>query len=259
MKNEESEFLKVAKKAAQEAAKIISKYSGQKLRQFSKEGINNFATIADKESEKKIIEIIQKSFPDHGIIAEESGESISDSEYKWAIDPLDGTIAFSTGMPFSSISIGLLKNNQPLCGVIFHISSNNLYWAEKDKGAFLNHKKIHVSQIDKIKHSSLELDLGTGLRKERIEKISHLVNNARFVYFLGGAALELAYIANGNAEGFNLKAKIWDFAAGALIISEAGGQVSDINGQQVDWTKENIDLLASNGLIHEGLLKALNS
>lgn len=140
-------FLKVAKQAALEAGKVIQKYSGQAYQKNIKhKDVSDFSTDADLEAEEKIVGILTKNFPDHNIIAEESGKKNKGSKYTWVIDPLDGTLTFSLGIPYFTVSIGLLRDNKPFLGVIYNVSFENLYWAQSGKGSFLNGQKISVSQ-----------------------------------------------------------------------------------------------------------------
>src|SRR3989344_9171304 len=153
----DSKFLEVAKEASIEAGKIVKKYSQTEHTFHNKGHFANFATQADLESEAKIIEIITKNFPEHNIIAEEGGGGDNNSQYTWAIDPIDGTIPFVSGFPVYSVSIGLLKNNQPFLGVINQVGTDELYWAEKGKGSFVNGQKISVSKNDKLSDSLVAL------------------------------------------------------------------------------------------------------
>lgn len=255
-----SDFLKIAKQAALEAGKIVKKYSALEHQLFDKGRVNDFATRADLESEKKIIEIIKKNFPDHSIIAEESGEQDNNSEFRWAIDPIDGTIAFVTGFPSYSVCIGLLKNNKPILGVINMVGTNELYWAQKDGGAFVNGKQIRVSTENLLPNSSVSLEMGHTGRIEKIDKyFKPLVEKIRMPYVIGGAGADMVYVARGFFDGTINEANVWDYVAGAIIVEEAGGKVTNYEGGAIDWTKKRISVAASNGLIHDEFLKAFNS
>src|SRR5262245_53009959 len=131
----DSKFLEVAKEAAIEAGKVVKSYYNSELALQGKGHYTNFATKADLESEAKVIEIITKNFPEHNIIGEESGRVENNSQYTWAIDPIDGTIPFVDGIPFFGISVGLLKNNKPFVGVINMVAADELFWAEEGEGA----------------------------------------------------------------------------------------------------------------------------
>lgn len=258
----ENEFLKVAKEAGLEAGKIIRQYAGQIHQKSIKHGdASDFATEVDVEVEKVIVAMIAKSFPNHNIIAEENEKTKKGSEFTWVIDPIDGTFSFVVGVPFYSVSIGLLKNNIPVLGVIYNVELNQLYWAEESKGAYLNGKKIHVSNRSTLSEAAAVLDVGH--RQKRQAKfdmyIKPLFTKVGYVYSLGSAVAVLAMVAQGILDGDVNQAWIWDFAAGAVIIREAGGKVTDFAGNEPDWSKERLNVVASNGLIHEQILEALQN
>lgn len=257
---DDSNFLNVAKKAALAAGEIVKKYSKLEHQLFDKGRANDFATRADLESEKKIIEIIKKNFPGHSIIAEESGEQDNNSEFRWAIDPIDGTIPFVTGFPSYSVCIGLLKDNKPILGVINMVGTNELYWALKNEGAFVNNKQIRVSTEDVLANSSVSVEFGHTNRQEKIDKyLKPLMEKIRLPYSIGGSGADMAYVARGFFDGTINEANVWDYAAGAIIVEEAGGRVTNHEGGTIDWTKKRIFIAASNGLIHEELLNALKN
>lgn len=251
----DSKYLEVAKKAAIEAGKIVKKYSNRELEFHNKGHFANFATQADLESEAKIIEIIKQHFPEHNIIAEESGGENHNSEYTWAIDPIDGTIPFVSGFPVYSVSVGLLKNDQPFIGVINQVGTGEIYWAEKGKGAFVNDKKIEVSKNGQLSDSLITLDFG---HKERTRKLDRyfqpLVDKVRQPFVINAAAVSLAYLARGYFDGAAQAAHIWDFAAAAILIVEAGGKVTSFNGDNMDWSMRDLEIIASNSLIHQELV-----
>ncbi|MBI2593290.1 hypothetical protein HYW44_01440, partial [Candidatus Daviesbacteria bacterium] len=219
----------------------------------------NFATKADIESEAKIIEIITKNFPSHNIIAEESGIIDNGSEYSWAIDPIDGTIPFVDGLSTFGVSVGLLKDNKPFVGVINMVAQEEIYWAEQGKGAFKNGKKIHVRQENSLEKSTIALEWGHSERLWRIDKhFIPIVEKVRYVYVFGSAVQSLTSIAEGNLDGAFIRAYVWDFAAGAILIKEAGGKFTDEKGNEPDFTIKKIQLISSNGLIHDEMVKTYN-
>lgn len=257
----ESKFLQVAKEAAIKAGEAVAKLYGRKHSLKYKSDPSDFATEADLESEKIILKIVTKNFPDHNILSEESGKNLAkNSPYLWVIDPLDGTTTFVAGLPFFSISIGLLKNGQPIIGVINRVSENELYWAERGKGAFLNKQKIMVSKKDLLKNSVLGLEYAYAhIRKEEIETVhKRLVAKVRYPFTFGGTAVSLALVARGILDGYYHGAHPWDFAGGAMIIEEAGGRITNIQGKPIDWSKDWMEVLGTNGLIHEQILAILN-
>lgn len=255
----EDNFLEIAKQAAVEAGQIVKKYSSTKLTLQGKGHHADFATKADLESEQKIIELLVKNFPDHNIIAEESGQITRGSEYTWAIDPIDGTIPFVDGIPTFGVSIGLFKNDKPYLGVINMVATNELYWAELGKGAFLNGKKLRVSEESNLENCAISIDLG---HSERIMKLDNffmpIIEKVRYVYLLGSAVSILSYIARGMIDAYIIRANIWDLAAGIILITEAGGRVTDISGGPVDFSKGKPRLVCSNGLVHDVILKIYN-
>ena len=265
----DSKFLSVAKEAAIEAGKIVKNYYQSKLDLHNKGHFTNFATKADLESEEKVIEIIKANFPDHNIIAEESGRVDNGSEYSWAIDPIDGTIPFVDGLPFFGISIGLLRNDQPILGVINMVAKDELFWAEEGKGAFKqslrsgdlkNGKRIQIRKEPSLEQATIALEWGHSARDWRIEKhVAPIIEKVRYAYVFGSAVQSLTAIAEGKLDGCLIRAYVWDFAAGAIIIAEAGGKFTDPQGQKPDFTAEKIQLLCSNGLIHDEMVKIYTS
>lgn len=253
------QFLKVAKQAARKAGKIIMNYYGQDHKLMIKTDHSDFATQADLEAEKVIVEIIRKNFPSHNIIAEEKVRIDNKSPFTWAIDPIDGTISFVSKMPFFAVSIGLLENNRPVLGVIYHVAQNDLYWAEKGKGAYLNGRKIAVSKTARLKNSVIGLGIGSiSRRKDKLKDYFYpLLDKARHIYMLGGGAVSLAFVARGFLDALPNTAWIWDQAAGGIIITEAGGKISDRFGNPVDWSADKAECIASNGVVHNEVLEAL--
>lgn len=255
----DSKFLAVAKQAAAEAGEIVKKYYQSELELHNKGHVANFATKADLESESKIIKIIKKNFPTHNIIAEESGTIDNGSEYSWAIDPIDGTIPFVDGLPYFAVSVGLLKNNQPFIGVINMVVSGDLYWAEEGKGAFKNGKPINVSEESALDQSTIALEWGHTDRLMRIDKhLRPIVEKVRYAYMFGSSVYECVLVAQGTIEGTFVRANIWDLAAGAILIKEAGGELSDQQGKDVDYSSVKVHLLASNGKIHTEFVSCYN-
>ncbi len=256
----EEDFLKIAKQAALEAGEIITKYFGKEHQyKFKNKDQSDFATQADLRAEEKIVKILTQNFPEHNIIAEEGNKINKGSEYTWVIDPLDGSISFTYGMPYYGVSIGLIKDGKPILGVVYHIKFNELYWAIQGGGAYLNGKLIHVSTKEKLNEAGVVLD--TGHRQKRQLKIdlyvTPLITKVGYAYSLGSAVIVLGMIASGILAGTVNQAWIWDFAAGTVIVREAGGRVTDFEGKEPDWSKERLNIVASNGLIHNQLLEIL--
>jgi len=262
MNEEEDKFLKIAKQAAFEAGEIISGFIGKKHEfSYKNNDKSNFATKADIEAEKAIVKLIKSNFPTHNIIAEEDTRISQDSEYTWVIDPLDGTISFATNVPYFGVSIGLLKDNRPILGVIYNVSFKKLYWAQEGKGAYLNNKKISVSNKKTLDESVGVLDFGHNYkRQQKIDLyITSLITKIGYAYSFGAAVSSLGMVAEGIIDLDVNQAWIWDFVAGTVIVREAGGMVTDFEGAEPDWSKDRLNLIASNGLIHDKILRGLKS
>ena len=247
-------MLETAIEAAKEGGKILEKYFETNLQRETKED-SSIVTIADRETEDKIVEIIKAKYPEHGFLGEEGGETDTGSEYSWVIDPLDGTRNFVNGIPIFAISIALLKGNEHIASVIYNPLTDAMFSAEKGKGSFCNGYQFHVSAQDA---RTALVTIGTSIKKENKELVAKFFSNAlnyvAAVRYLGSAALELAYLARGGTEGFiNIGTKKWDYAAGTLLVLEAGGTITDFEGNPWDLSKDYF--LASNGIIHPELLE----
>ena len=226
----------------------------------NKEGINNLVTEADHAAEAAIIGVILKTFPDHFILSEETGEIRTSSAYKWIIDPIDGTVNFSNGIPLCCVSVGLEKEGEMIMGAVYNPIMHEFFFAEKSQGATLNDKKISVSKKTSLATSCLVtgfpytyLDAPNG----PVQVFEKLIRKGIPVRRLGSAAIDLCWVACGRFDGFyehNLQA--WDSAAGFLIVEEAGGKVTDYKGDR--YSPYQPHLLATNGLIHEQLLDVIN-
>ena len=190
----------------------------------SKSNINDLVTEADHASEKAIIEIIQKNYPDHFILSEETGEVKTESAYKWIIDPIDGTINFANGIPICCVSIGLEKDGEIIMGSVYNPFMNELFVAEKKKGATLNNKKIQVSNKSNVGNSCLVTGFPyTYLESKNgpLEIFSALIRKAIPVRRLGSAAIDLCWVAAGRFDGyFEHHLQTWDSAAGFLMVKE---------------------------------------
>lgn len=256
-----TEYRKFATELAKNAGSLVKKHFEQKLDKIKKdEEGRDFVTKADLELEKLIINNIKKEFPDHNILAEESNSLVSPSGFTWIIDPLDGTTNFSRNLPFFTISIALAKNDKVILGVVYNPINDELFYAEKGNGAFLNLKRIIVSKNNSLSQSiiSQSFDYSNEKRKDNIQniqKIFFLIDGFRLLH---STALELCYVASGRYDGYIISsANPWDIAAGALIVEEAGGSVTKFNGAQ--WELMRPRIVATNGLIHEELLKKINT
>ena len=227
-------------KAVEAGAVELRRYfNNEDLAISNKEGINNWVTEADHASEKAIIEAIQSDFPDHFILSEESGETATASEIKWIIDPIDGTINYASGIPICAVSIGVEKNGEMILGAVYNPFINELFLAEKGMGSFLNDKRIRVSRKKEVINSCL-VTKGVPVRR------------------LGSAAIDLCWVAAGRFDGFfEHSLSPWDTAAGYLIVEEAGGKVTDMEGNP--YSPYQRKLVATNGLIHEELIDVIHN
>ncbi len=256
----EDKFLKVAKQAALEAGKVVTKYAGRsQTLNLKYDDKSDFVTNADLASERIIKQILSNNFPTHNIIAEEETRINKNSKYTWIIDPLDGTISFSATLPFFSVSIGLLENQKPILGVIFDAFSKNLYTARFGRGTDLNGKPVRVSKQKDLEAALVDVDTGhRARRQQKIDSyISRMLMQVGYLYSFGPAAGILGQLAKGNLDAYIAQGWSWDFVAGAVIVREAGGTVTDFQGKEPDWTQDRLSIVASNGLIHDQILKAL--
>jgi len=227
----------------------------------NKEGINNLVTEADHASEKAILDVIKKEFPDHYILSEEAGEIIQDSNYKWIIDPIDGTVNFAHSIPLCCVSIALEYNGEIVLGSVYNPLMNELFFAEKGKGATLNDKQIRVSKKQNVLNACLVtgfpytyLDVPNG----PLQIFEKLIRKGIPVRRLGSAATDLCWVAAGRFDGFyEHKLQAWDSAGGYLIVEEAGGKVTDFKGDKFSPYQPHI--LATNGEIHDEMLAVINN
>ncbi len=255
-----NDFLKIAKQAAKSSGLLIHERVDKKNEiNIKNNDASNLVTEVDLLSEKNIISILKKHFPKHNIISEEAGRADNGSEYTWVIDPLDGTVSFAHHMPHFSVAVGLLKNNQPVVGAIYNVMTQKLYWGEVGKGAFVDGKPIKVSKVDKLEEAAAILGFGSIKRRsEKVEKyFLPLIGKVGHPFSLGSGATSYTLVANGFADMSIDGGWIWDFVAGTVIVREAGGKVTDLAGEGPDWTTERMNMVASNGLLHDKILEAI--
>lgn len=232
----------------------------KKVKEYSRRGHSKaIKTIYDKASENLIKKMISAKYPEHSILSEETGYIEKNPNYLWIVDPLDGTGNFVNGNPLFSVSIAFMENNKLKYGAIYFPVSDETFFAEKGKGAFLNGKRIRVSKIDKIEKSYFVTCEGVEKSKKRKAKLySTIISKAIDIRKLGSGSLECAWVACGRAEAYlTFKVPPWDVAAGVLLVGEAGGKVSDFKGNE--WSLRKCDFLASNSLIHEKILKLVRN
>ncbi len=226
--------------------------------QVTPKGRHDFVSEADQLSEQTIIEIIRKHYPEHAILAEESGVHIGSGMNKdsieWIIDPLDGTMNYLHNHPDFTISIAIAKNTILEHGIIFDPIRNDLYTASRNRGAQLNGKRIHVTHAKNLKRSTIAVGAphpDYSYRDYWIDNVSQIIKGVGTVRVTGSAALDLAHVATGRVDGFfQPSLKIWDIAAGSLLVREAKGLVADWNGDQ-DYLKNGCILAAGIGVFSQ--------
>ncbi len=246
----------LAESIARISGKILVDNLG-KINSRKEKSPKNFVTNVDLASEKLIISEIKKKYPTHQILSEEAGEKKTNSQYKWIIDPLDGTHNYMHSFPLFGVSIAVEHKGEVVSAVINVPLLNRMYVAEKGKGSYLNGKRIHVSKTNSLYHSLIVMDSLFDRYFERLtellEKISPLVNAIRFP---GAAIMDLSSVAVGEADAYIcIHTNPWDVAAGMLLIKEAGGKITDYSGKPVDHYARNF--IATNSLLHNAVLKAL--
>ena len=253
-------MLNIAVRAARRAGSIINRAAldGGGLEVRSKR-MNDFVTKVDHAAEEAIIEIVRKAYPDHAVLAEESGATPGEAEYQWIIDPLDGTTNFIHGFPQYCVSIAIRHRDALAHGVIYDPSKNELFTASKGRGAFLNDRRVRVSKCLRLADALV----GTGFPFKEISRIESytrqmkkMMESSAGLRRAGAAALDLAYVACGRLDAFwELGLSPWDMAAGALMIQEAGGLVGDLRGEQSYL--ESGEIATATPKVYPGLLEAL--
>lgn len=245
--------------AAKASASVLKEYFDRSFEVHSKDSLNNLVTEVDKRSEDIIINIINSQHPNHQILSEEIGEIKQESEYKWIIDPIDGTVNYAHRLPICCVSIAVEKAGEIIFGAVYNPFLNEFFFAEKGHGATLNDKKIHVSTNHQLEAAFLvtgfpyHWDAASG---QTIGTFERLIRRGVPVRRLGSAALDLCYVACGRFDGFwesNLQP--WDSAAGFLIVEESGGKVSDFQSRR--YSPYQKEILASNASIHQHLLEVI--
>ena len=255
MDSELQRFLDVALDSAGSAAAYISEES-EKVHQINFKGTSDLVTQADHGSEEIILNHIGNQFPDHNIMTEESEGKVTDSDFTWIIDPLDGTTNFVHGYPFYAVSIAVFKKGSPIVGVIVDVHRNQTYHAVVGEGAFRNDEPIKVSETKTVEHSLF----ATGFPyihddewANNFEYMKAFTGIGQGVRRAGAASIDLAHIACGWLDGFwEVGLHPWDTAAGILLISEAGGKVTKMDGGEFSVSDKQI--CASNGIIHNKML-----
>ena len=254
-------MLQIAVQAAQQAGAFLRDNVGKIKNIEEKYGQEkNLVTEIDRGSEKIIIDHISKAFPHHTFLGEESGKSATgDAEFVWVIDPLDGTTNYTHGFPVFSVSIALEVRGIVEVGVVYDPNFDEMFTAERGKGAFLNGKRMQVTKTSTIGKSMLVTGFPYNIADNPQHAIEHFINflkKSQAVRRMGSAAIDLAYVAAGRYEGFwEVALQPWDKAAGELLVLEAGGKVTGFDGGPATIYDE--ETLASNGAVHQAMLEIL--
>ncbi len=243
----------IALQAVKNASRILIHHFGKKEKIKEKENKSLVAT-ADLEANKAIIKIIKKNFPKHSILSEETGFEDNKSDYQWVIDPLDGTHNFLHALPLFGTLIALEYKNQTVLGILHFPILKITAIAEKNKGSFLNGKRIKVSNKKNLEHSFILFEYAYANRMEKVEFLKKLIHKTIDVRNFGSAAYDLLLIACGKCDGFViLSTHEWDIAAGFLLVEEAGGKITDLRGKI--WDIQQNKFVVSNGKVHKELIK----
>lgn len=248
----------VALRAAKEAGALL-RQGLEQTRTIEYKGEKNLVTDMDRRSEETIAALVQRELPDHSLMSEEGTRLQGDSGYRWFVDPLDGTTNYAHGYPCFCVSIGVEKDGELMYGVVYDPTLEEWFTAEREAGAFLNGKRLRVSAVSKLSDALLATgfppDVATA-KENNLDHFADFMKRAQAVRRPGSAALDLCYVAAGRFDGFwELRLNPWDVAAGALMVTEAGGRVTDLQGRSLRLSTPRI--VASNGLIHDEMLRVL--
>ncbi|MBI5779397.1 MAG: inositol monophosphatase [Planctomycetes bacterium] len=262
-------FLAFAVKTARRAGHLLNSLQPSFRQARTKATELDLVTKADGLSEKLIISNITRKFPNHKILAEEqycnsksSGYCVGKSDFTWVIDPLDGTTNYSHQFPIYCVSIALVKGNKTILGVVYNPNLDEMFYASPGQGAYLNGKRIRVSKVDTLNRGLLCTGFPYIIRQhpgDNFRNFQRFCLTAQAIRRAGSAALDLCYLAAGRFDGFwERELKPWDTAAGALIVVEAGGKISDFKGGKYNLFAHR-EILGSNGLIHKQMIKVINN
>jgi myo-inositol-1(or 4)-monophosphatase len=258
-----NQFLDVAKKAAYQAGEfLLDNLDRTREIHYKGEGYSNPYSQADEQAEEIILGIIGDAFPEHGFVAEERGGKEGSSEYRWIIDPLDGTVNFIHRHRYFGVSIALSYRGHVIVGVAYNPVLDEMFSAVKGGGAYLNERSLQVSETTSLGKSLLAMGFPHGRDSEffsrSVTNFTRLLRNSQAVRRAGSTVLDLCNIACGRYDGFCIVGgELWDYAAGNLVVAEAGGKVTDFKGELFQVGGKRNEVLATNGKIHEKLLKIL--
>ena len=248
-------FLETAVEIARESGALLANFFERRI-PFELKGDFDLVTEADRASERLVVERLRTHFPSHGIVAEEGGGHEGGSEYRWYVDPLDGTTNFAHGFPMFNVTLGLERAGELITGVVYDPIRGEMFTAERGSGAWLNNRRLHVSKATRLADSLLSTGFPSRKRHYNINIhfYHQLAMASHGVRRTGSAAIDLAYVAAGRLDAFwEFGLNPWDMAAGVLLVSEAGGRVSDMNGANHSVTVSK-HILADNGAVHDEVL-----
>lgn len=259
------------KDIAQIAKEAVLLAGKEALTYFRKEHIyhhkgedTNFATEADLAAEKVLFDIVKTTFPGHNFLSEEMGLADKRGEYTWVVDPIDGTFNFSHGQPLWGVECGIFKENKPIMGFLYFPVLNELFWAEKGKGAYLGQEKISVSNLEKLSSSLIAFSTAypaqRKLQKFPFEKFMRKFDSVTSLSL--STAYDLAAVAGGRVDGFIEEITcIWDIAGGVVLVEEAGGKVSDWSGNPISWEPRKnkyYEIIGANPHLHGLIIEKFN-
>jgi len=251
-------IIQAAREAALKAGRMLRENIGKSI-EISYKGTVDLVTNFDTQAQRVIFDHLSSCFPDHDYLAEEGLSQNKGAEFRWIIDPLDGTTNYAHQFPVFTVSIALEREGEVVLGLIYDPMREEMFSAVKGKGSFLNGEGIRVSAVDDLNKSLLATGFPYDIRASKVNNITHFNNfltRVQGIRRCGSAAMDLCYVASGRFDGFwELKLSPWDMAAGALIVQEAGGLISDF--QNGEFTIYGAEILASNGLIHQQIVEVL--
>jgi myo-inositol-1(or 4)-monophosphatase len=244
---------------ARQAGEVLADGIGQDIQIDHKSEID-LVTEIDRRSEELLLKTIRSRYPDDRIVAEESGVIQGNNGHVWHIDPLDGTVNYAHGIPFFSVSLGYVEEGKITLGVVYDPVRDECFIAERGQGAYVNGQRMSVSNADELIQSLLVTGFPYDIRENPVNNLDHYSNlslRSQGVRRMGSAALDLCYVAAGRFEGFwEVQIQSYDIAAGALIVEEAGGKVTDVHGGP-DFLTPPCSILATNAKIHQAMLDVL--
>lgn len=229
---------------------------------YAFKGPVDLVTEGDRRSEAAIVELLRARFPDHDVLTEEGGALGRGAEYRWLVDPLDGTTNYAHGLPVFAVSVAVERQGELLAAAVYQPEPGYLYLAGKGAGASRNGRALRVSPVESLDRSLLATGFPYNVREtdeNNIDHFDHFSRVAQGIRRLGAAALDLCWVAEGWLDGFwEVRLHPWDVAAGMLIVQEAGGHVTDLFGRPIDLRQlETVDIVATNGRVHRGMLEVL--